>query len=184
MSLVQRTLEALSLVADKLVKQNSIVFPLGGQYLFDPGEINGWGILGVYDNSNTQDLGNIGSTSLSRLAGGIVFPYDVRLKRFYAWHYNSDGGALPWGWVILTQEKTDSSNATTTTYLLDEVGDNGGTGPRDYGNNQNQLTDLSFDPMPVISAGDTICLAVASPTAVGTNNYARILSGYFEFEQV
>ena len=43
------------------ISQNrDIIFPLSGQWLLDPNEMNGWGVLGPYDNSNTQDLGNVG----------------------------------------------------------------------------------------------------------------------------
>ena len=121
----------------------SFLWPLGGQFLLDPNEINGWGIQGPIDHSNTQDLGNVGAANLSRLSGGLCFPFAVRIEHFFAWHSNSAANAQAWGWVLAKQQKTAGSNTVTTTYILDEVADNGGTGPRNYGNNQNQQTDIS-----------------------------------------
>ena len=163
---------------------NEFMFWLGTQFLLDPGEVNGWGILGIYDNSNTQDLGNIGAANLNRIAGGLKFPWDVRIKRFNADHYNSIATALPWGWVLFSQEKNPGSNTVTTTYLLDEVTSNNGVGPRDYGNTTNQETDLILPSTAIVPAGHTLGMGVAAPTAVGTNNYVRILSGYLLMEKV
>lgn len=168
------------------LEDREVIFTLGGQFLADPNEINGWGVLGPYDNSNTQDLGNSQVTSLNRVAGGICFPYDVEITRMYAWHYNSSAALQPWGWVLASQEKVAGSNTQTTTIILNEVTANNGVGPRDYGDTQNQLTDIDFTGLPnkVIPAGHTIILGLDSPTANGTNYYSRILSGYLSFRRV
>ena len=160
-----------------------ILFHLGGQLLLDPNEFNGWGVLGPFDNTNSQDLGNVGA-GVSRVAGGVVYPFDVRLTRFYAWHYNSNGSAQAWGWRIARQVKNAGSNTVSSLNMLNEVGDNGGVGPRDYGNNQNQLTDIASFTNDVVPAGETVVLGVEAPTAVTTNYYSRVLSGYLQFERV
>ena len=178
--------QALQLLAAQIKTLGAAteVVQLGGQFLLDPGEFNGWGPLGYLDNSNTQDLGNVGATSISRVAGGLCFPFDVRLKRFFAWHYNSSSAAHVWGWRIDRQTKNDASNTVSGETLLSQVGDNGGAGPNDFGNTINQKTDLSFSGQPIISAGDVVVLGVEAPTAVTTNYYVRILAGYLEFERL
>jgi len=158
------------------------VFPIGGQWLLDPNELNGWGVLGPYDNVNSQDLGNADDLTPARVAGGVQFPWDVRLKRFRADHYNSNAAAQAWGWAIFHMEKTSGTNVVSSEFILDEVVDNNGVGPRDYSNTTNQLTDITFDDV-VVPAGNLVNLSVRSPTAVGTNYYVRILSGYLLFER-
>ncbi len=162
--------------------------PLGGQFRLDTNnnEINGWGSVGPVDDSNTQQIGAVGDTTLSRNAGGIVFPFDVHLRRFYVWHRNNNADAQPWGWVIHRQVKTAASNTVSTTYVLDEVADNGGTGPRDYGNNTNQLADIDLTAVTAaqnIPAGEMIGLGVAAPTAGVNQRNVQIQGGYLLFER-
>jgi len=171
------------ITVEDIVKKIPIIQQISGRWLLDPNEINGWGQHGMFDNTNSADLGNVGDLTPSRLAGGPVYPFDVRLKRFYAWHRNSNGAALPWGWLIFRQEKIIDTTAQSAVYILDETGDNGGAGPRDYGNNNTQLTDITFTDV-IIPAGELINLSVTSPTAVATNYYAEVMSGYLEFERV
>ncbi|MEM1225953.1 MAG: hypothetical protein AAGJ40_09650 [Planctomycetota bacterium] len=164
----------------------TIAYPLGGQFLLDPNEINGWGGTGPIDNTNSQDLGNVGVANFNRLAGGFCFPFDVQVKRLYVHHRNNNANAQAWGWVIGHSVKTPPGNGITTTYVLDEVADNAGVGPRDYGNNQNQLTDIDLSAAANnnVPSGSILTLAVAAPTAVGTNYYVQIASGYIELERV
>ena len=159
------------------------LYHLGGQFLLDPNEMNGWGQLGPIDNTNALDLGNVGAANTNRNAGGLVFPFDIKINRLYAWHKDSNNSAEPWGWIMFAQQKNAGSNTVTTTYILDEVADNGGTGPRDY-NNNNQLTDLSFTTGNILPAGEVLVLGVAAPTAVGTNYYVQIQSGFLELERI
>ncbi len=162
-----------------------IWWPLGGQFLLDPNEINGWGVVGPLDDSNTQDLGNVGAAP-ARTAGGIVFPFDVHLRRFLSWHRVNNAAAEAWGWVLFHQQKTAASNAVTSNYILDEVADNGGTGPRDYGNNQNQFSDIDLSGVAAaqdIPAGNVITLGVAAPTANTTNYFVQIQAGYLLLER-
>ena len=168
--------------ADEVLKLMPLFKDLGGQFLLDPNEFNGYGVLGPFDNVNSQDLGNVGA-AVNRLAGGFVFPFDVKLTRFFAWHYNSNAAAQAWGWRIARQAKTADSNVVANVDLLAEVADNGGTGPRDYGNTITRLTDITFvgDTIP---AGEVVVLGVESPTANATNYYARILAGYLQFQRV
>ena len=172
------------LTALDVLKLQPILKDLGGQFLLDPNEFNGWGILGPFDNTNNQDLGNVGAVAVSRIAGGFVFPFDVRLVRFYAWHYNSNAAAQAWGWRILRQEKNAASNVVTGVDILNEVSDNGGAGPRDYASTITQLTDIDLSASATIPAGEVLVLGVEAPTANATNYYSRILSGFLEFKRV
>ncbi len=160
-----------------------ILFPRGGQFLLDPNEFNGWGTIGPYDNSNTQDLGNTGG-GINRTAGGLVFPYDVQLERMYAWHQNNNATAQAWGWRIARQAKTAGANTVTSTDILTEVADNAGVGPRDYLSTANQLTDLDLTTTDLVPAGEVIVLGVESPTAVGTNYYVRLMSGFLQMRRI
>lgn len=185
MAVTEKTTNAVELLAQKIVELNTIIFPIGGQFLLDPNEFNAWGVLGPYDNVNSQDLGNVGAAP-NRLAGGICFPFDVQMEQFYAWHQNNNAGILPWGWRIVSQEKTGGSNAVTTTDILREVTGTGATGiaPRDYQNTSNQLTDVDLTGSPIVPAGHVIGLGVESPTAVNTNRYVRVMSGFFKLRRV
>jgi len=166
-------------------KKNCFSIYLSGQFLLDPDEVNGWGVLGPYDNTNNQDLGNVDS-NLNRNSGGFSFPFRVRIRNFMAWHKNNNADALAWGWILAKQIKTPSSNVFTTTYVLDEVADNGGVGPRDYSNNTNQMTSLFLKDLPesILEKDEVLILGVASPTAVATNRWVQIQSGYIEFEKL
>ena len=160
---------------------------LGNRFLLDPNEINAIGLLGPYDNTHSQDVGNVGVTSLARTAGGFEYPYDVKLKRFRMWHSNSNNAAEAWGWVIAKIEKVDDSTAALpATYILDEVGDNGGVGPRDYGVTRTFLTDIEIPDTPeaIIPAGTMITMGVAAPTANPTNYYVNCHGGYLLFERL
>lgn len=171
-------------INEVLDRANTIIFPLGGEFLLDPNEFNGWGNIGPYDNRNSQDLSNVGSATINRLAGGLSFPFDVQINRFFAWHHNNNADAEAWGWRITQQQKTDGNNVITTSDILNEVSDNGGTGPRNYSNNLTQQTDISFGTPITVPSGDVITLGVESPTAVGTNRFVRVMSGYFELRRV
>ena len=160
---------------------------LGSRYLLDPNEINVMGPFGEIDTAHTLDAGNVGSLSWNRLSGGYSFPWDVRLKRMYAQHYNTNAAAEAWGWVIAKLEVTFDSNATLPAeYILDEVADNGGVGPRDYQDNNRQLTDIVFPDSAAnfIPADTQVGMGAAAPTANTTNYYTNIFTGYLLFERV
>jgi hypothetical protein len=160
-----------------------ITFPIGGQYLLSANDYNGWSDLGPYEGGLSQPLGTVGG-AVDRIAGGVAFPFDVRLVRFFAWHYNSDAGALPWGWRVVRQAKVAGSNAVTFENMLDEVGNNAGVGPRDYGDSQNQLIDIAAFANDVVPAGEVVVLGVEAPTALSASNYVQIMSGYLQFERI
>ena len=170
-----------------VVPQAEFTEQLGNRFLLDPNEMTGIGLLGPYDNTHSQDLGNVGSVSLTRTTGGFEYPFDVRLKRFRIWHSNSNADAEAWGWFIARAQKVDDSTAVlATTYILDEVADSGGAGPRDYGNTRTFMTDIEIPDTPeaVIPAGETITMGVSAPTANNTNYYVNCHGGYFLFERL
>ena len=164
----------------------NFIWTLGGQYLLDPNEMNGWRERGAFDDTFSTDLDNVGDTNPIRLSGGLCFPFDVKIKRFFAWHRISNSTAEAWGWVIYQQQKTNNSTSVTSQFILDEVGDNGGAGPNDYNNTNNQLTDIDLSEAAnnVLLAGDVLTLGVAAPTAQTTNRYVQVMSGYLEFERI
>lgn len=173
----------------QVVGNTTFTEKIGGQFFLDTGEYNGWGVLGAVDETNNQDLGNVGASSLSRIAGGIMYPFDVRIKRLRLVHANNNANAIAFGWAIAKLTKNNSSNTQTTEWLYDEAFDrtaNGvpnGNGLRNYLNNTNQITDISLDV--IVEAGKVICLMAGSPSGNGdTNRYVRVQSGYFEFERL
>lgn len=180
--------DAQATAIGEAIKKQPVIIQLGGQFLLDPNEVNGWGNIGRIDNSYTQDLGNVGAATMNRLAGGVLFPYGVKIVRMEAWHRNSNAAALPWGWVLARQSKTAGNNTVSTTFMLDESsvrsGIENGSGLRDYSNNSNQYTDFTTFTNDVIPAGETIVLGVGSPTAVTTNYYVQVMSGFIQFERV
>ena len=169
----------LSILPDGTIISSEFIFPLGGQFLLDPNEMNGWGVQGPYDDVISNDWGNVGDTTPTRLVGGLVYPFDVKIKQFYAWHRNSNAAVHAWGWILLRQTKTEDTLDQSSVFILDEVGSGS---LRDYGNNRNQLTNISLDH--TIPAGETLGLAVAAPTAVATNYYVQVMSGYFLLERI
>ena len=172
-----------------------LFFPLGGDFLLDPNEVNGWGVIGPYDQRNSQDLGDVTDLNAGTLSsnniGGLMFPYDVKLTEVNIIHDNSNAAAQAWGWVILTSTFTFDSNTEVTTAYWNEV--SSGTGPRNYGDNVKQntvVTEAANDsgaavlPGTTIPARTMITLAVAAPTAAGTNYYVRINAGFLKFDRV
>ena len=164
----------------------TIWVPLSGQWLLDPNEANGWGVVGPYDPTNTQELGNVGATSWSWVMGGFTWPFDVKLTRFKCFCRENNNAVQAWGWTIAYGQQVDNSTASIPiTRLLDEVGDNGGAGPRDFGNTRPHLVDVStFANGGLLPAGNTLTVAVESPTADGTNRYIQVSSGFLLFEKV
>lgn len=158
----------------------------GGQFLCDPNEINGWGSQGFTDDTNVQNLGLANATSLSRHAGGLHFSFDVKVLRFSVWHRNNTADVEPWGWIVAKQTKVDDSDAQTGTIFVHEVNDNGGVGPRDYGDDLNHRTDLDLtsNADSIIPAGDVLTVGVACPTAVEANRYIQVMSGLLELERL
>lgn len=171
------------------VNHTKIIVPIGGQFRLEEaggvGEVNGWGTIGMFDDTNTQDLGDHTATTLNRLAGGMSFSYPVNFKRIYAWHRTSAAAAQPWGWVVYHQQKTDASNAETTTFILHESQENANVGTRNYGNTTTRLVDLDLSARTEaqnIPAGNVIGLAVSAPTADPGLFNVQIMGGHFELE--
>lgn len=169
---------------EELVKLVPILFHFGGEWLLDPNEFNAWGYRGHSDDRHTTDLGNVGANP-SRAAGGIHFPWDVRVERLHVWHRNNNAGVLPWGWRMTKQQKTENSNTVTSVDMLRQVVGTGAgaTAPNDYGNNRNQETNITTFADPILPAGQVLILGVESPTAVTTNRYVQVMSGLLVFSR-
>ena len=172
---------------NSLKKQTLDPIQLHGQYLLDPNEFNGWGDIGWGDNVNSQKLSNVGATKLSYVTGGVIYPYDVRITRFVAWHRNTNAAALPWGFRIgyVTKVDNSSSSLPATDIYRECLGvDELASAPRNYLNTRVHKTDIDLSNSPIIPAGSTIYFGVESPTAIGTNYYVRIHSGFLEVEKI
>jgi len=155
-----------------------------GAWLLDPNEHNGWGPRGFVDEANTQDLGNVGA-DYSRVAGGFMYPFDVKILGFKAKHYNSNATAHAWGWRLGYHTWTDSSNVVNTTNLLQEVADNAGVGPRNYLSTTTKGTDLDLSANGwVMPAGAVLTVGIEAPTAEATNYYVNVMSGFLLLERV
>lgn len=162
------------------------VIDLGSQFLLDPSEINGVGVTGIHDPTHTQDLGNVGTTTVAWSFGGITRPWDLKLVEARIWYRINNTAAQAFGFFIGHAQKIENSTASLPfTYLLDEVGDNGGAGPRDPNNTRPYETGvISFANPTVIPAGECVTWGVAAPTADVTNRYVQISTGYLLFERV
>ena len=199
MSLETKITALAQAIGDDIQSLKMFPVQISGQFLLDPNEVNGWGVQGFVDNSNTVDWGNATNSGASNIAnlspntmGGFMFPFDVRLVAMEAMHDNSNTSAEAWGWVILRQSFTYDTNTEVTSVLLDEIST--GIGTRDYLDSNRQHTLITntsnnsgfdnFISNDIIPAGETIGLGVAAPTAVATNYYVRIHSGYMLFERV
>lgn len=161
-------------------------FPMGNQYLLDPNERNTWGLLGPYDNTNSQDIDNADQTTVAYTAGGLMFPYDVRVKKMRVrWRINNTA-AESFGFYLASFTPVDNSTADVPeNIILDEVADNGGVGPNDPGNTNNHTSEWTFPSTAVVSGDvDVLTFGVKSPTADATNRYVQIPSGYILFERV
>lgn len=158
---------------------------IASRYLLDPNEFVGWSSDGLMDQTMTVDLGNVGAGVSSR-AGGLIYPFDVQLKRLKVEHYNSNAIAQAWGWRIIKQLKQENSTSVTSTDVLREVVGVGalGVAPRNYLNTSNQKTDIDLTNTDVIEAGTIITLGVEAPTAVTSNYYVQVMAGYLLLERV
>jgi len=161
---------------------------LGGRFLLDPNEFCGWQADGVYDQTLTADLGNVGA-AIARVGGGLCFPVDVKITRMYLWHYQNNAAILPWGFRIARQLKTNNSNTVSYNNIMRECTGVGATavGPREYGSTRNHLADIDFVAQgfdSTIPAGEVVVFGVEAPTAVTTNRYIMCMSGYLSFEEV
>lgn len=156
-----------------------------GQFLLDPNEFNAWGQIGYGDNTNSQDLGNVGA-EITRLAGGIMYPFDVQLLSFKAFHRNSNANAQAWGWRLARQVKNGGSNTVSFNDIIRECTGAGATAvaPRDYGNNTTQYTNIDLSATATVPAGEVIILGVEAPTANTTNYYVQVFGGYLYLERV
>lgn len=165
---------------------NTGFIDFGGQFLLDPNELNGFGVLGPYDNTNTQDLGNVGA-SPTQLAGGWHRPFDFKVTRLSGWIRESNNDVVdPWGFRLFRQEKTEGSSVRVNTDILAEVADNGGVGPRAYAGTQPFWIDIDLSNKPdnIVEVGEILGFGVEAPTAIGTNRYVQFMSGLIEYERV
>ena len=173
-------------------RRDNFIYHLGGRFLLDTNggfaEINGWGATGPTDDTISQDLGNTTAyPNISRAAGGLMFPEDMRLIRMWVSHYDNNADALRWGWVITRLQKDATpavqSNTQTEVSVYSEIG-----AYRDYTSNTNQRTELEPADFTdnVILAGEELNLAVAvdETESTDTNRYVQVMSGFMEFEYV
>lgn len=164
-------------------KAELIHIPIAGQWAAQNNEVNGWGIIGIYNNTNSQDYGDYsaGTAGINNAQiGGISFDFPVRFRKFNAIHRNNSALTNPWGWEIYSQEKTPASLTRVTTPLYDER-----ASLRDYGNNQYQETTILGSQLTsnVLAAGHILTLAVATPSQTASRNI-QLYTGYMLFERL
>ena len=182
------------ITVEEIVKRVPIIKELGGQFLHDPGEVNGYGVLGIIDPTHTQDWGDVTALNAGTISpismGGFSFPFDVRLKRFYCiWDSNSsaDETITAHGWVILQQTRLAVPNslvdddARTTAVMLNQCD------PFVYpeGMTRTRVADITTFTNDVVPAGSQIGIAIGADTDTTTaQKYSRIHTGYLEFERL
>ena len=166
-------------------------FSLGGQYLLDPNEVNTIGIVGPYDQTNSQDVGDAtGANSVADAGfvytvGGVEFPFAVKILDAKFNYRINNGAARAFGFLIGSCEFIEDSTARRPSVLhLDEVADNAGVGPRDPANTRPFTTGKLSINSAVIPEGDIITWGVSAPTADATNRYVQVSSGYLYLERI
>lgn len=173
-----------SVVNEATQVKREFVWPLGGRMFIDNNERNGWGAAGPVDDTNNQDLGDSQAADITRASGGLCFPWDVKINAMYVNWYAGNANVRNFGFFIARQVKNSGSNTVTTSFVLDQVADNGGVGPIDPTNTQNQITDIILTEGNIVPANETIVVGVDAPSASGTDNYANIMSGYLLLERL
>ena len=162
-------------------------FDLSGRFLCDPNEINGWGLLGPHDNVNTQDIGNSNATQFLWSTGGYTRPFDYELKKLYVRCRNNNSEVQAWGFVLgHSAIVANTTAALETKMVLHEVNDNGGVGPRDYGNTTPKIIEIDLSGLAdnTVQAYRRLTLGVSAPTAVATNRYVEIADGFIEYKRI
>ncbi len=186
--------DALDKLNQHIIELSMFTEVVGGQYLLDPNEFNGPGVIGLIDQSHTQDLSNVGATAITRNAGGFVFPYDVKLLGFKADHKNNNAAAQAWGWRFGTQDKLAVDDGNVNNTKIDEIiyRECVGVGataiaPRDYGSNGSAETNIDFEAVTggevIITADKVFNFGIEAPTADGTNRFVQVMAGYFFFQR-
>ena len=151
-----------------------------GQWALQNNEVNGWGVIGSADNTNSQDFGNYTNYQTLNAAtmGGMRFPVDVRFVEMDLLWRNTTG-TMDWKWIIYRHTKTAGTAVETTEMIYD--------GP--LRSNANvaivSQTILTSDDLidPVIPAGDFFLLAAGTPVQAANEN-VQVYDGYAIFEPV
>jgi len=159
---------------------NDLVYPVSGQWALQNNEVNGWGLLGPYDNTNSQDLGNYTNyLSLNpQQLGGFRFPFDVDFIELDIIYRINNNNTQDWKWLIYTQEKTIASTTRSTELIYD-----GPLGiiatPTQYQQTTITAADLTLAYLP---AGQFFCLAAGTPSQVANRNI-QIYGGSIVFRK-
>lgn len=174
----------LWIVAPEVLSPRLEVQQFGGRFLLDPNEFTGFSLAGAFDDTITNDLGNVGAAP-TRVAGGFSFPFDVQLKEMSAKHYNSNATVLPWGFRVITQEKGVGNAVVNLDVIRECVGDGADAiCPQDHLSTVNVATTLDLSASEVVPAGAVIGIGVEAATAIATNYYVNVMSGYISYERV
>lgn len=158
-----------------------IILPIGGQWALQNNEVNGWGLQGPLDDSNTQDLGDYATyTTLNpQQLGGLRFPIDVELVELDLIYRCDTNATLDWKWLIYTQTKTMNSGTRVTTLVYDGTLGVAGT-PTQYTQSTIVTGDLTN---AVLTAGDFLCLAAGTPTQIA-NRTVQVYGGYIRLRPI
>lgn len=161
-------------------------FHFSGQFLCDPNEINAWGVTGFVDTTNSQDVANSQATQRLWTAGGPKWPYPIQLLEFHAVFRENNAGVEAWGWALAKKPFLENSTAAAGATIINEVIDNGGVGPRDYGNTRphSDTLDLSQLPESILLPNEMLNVGVDTPTAETNNRYIQTYSAYIRYHRV
>lgn len=162
-----------------------LIIPVSGGFALENNQISTWGQLGTFDERMDFNMGTSqGGASLSRLAGGYMFPFAVEFIGFEAWVRNNSGSAAGWGFVFGKQTKEDGTANRTNTVFLNEVTANAGVAPRNYADTDNNLVSLDWSGAPFsLAAGEIFWIGVDSPSQPASY-YAEIMAGYLTANRV
>jgi len=169
-----------------VLKLQPMFFDFGGQFLLDPNEFNAWGSIGPHDNTNSQDLGNVGAAP-NRFLGGFHRPFAFKVMRLsLQFRENNNTIVDPWGFRMVRQVKNHNTTGSTSTDILAEVAANGGVGPRSYANTNPQTADIDLSTAAnnEVAAGEVLGFGVEAPTAITTNRYIQVMSGFIEYRRL
>jgi len=183
------TAAAISSLGSLETEQDDLDFlPLAGQFLLDPGEYNAYGLLGFTDNTNNQDLANVGE-GVGVAVGGIVVPYDCEIVSLFVRYRVSNADSLPWGWRI----GTVNTKSTIVNGVYSEQEDlfnqvaaasipNSGIVLNDPPSTESEIlerevSELSAEPW-IVKKNHMIHFGVEAPTALTANRFVQISGGY------
>lgn len=150
--------------------------PLTGEFLADPNEFTVWGERGPRLSRHNLDGGDVGTTSINNLAGGLIYSYPVIVEHVFGICRATSGNIGDIGFrMVHGQPNIQSTAARPVEDIFNEVAANGGTGPRVFDNDQVQRFDIRPDRQ-IVPAFNVITFGIEMPTGANTNHYVQFMA--------